>query len=78
MSIGAYYAWNYGMDCTFKNKYVPPAQQQEKREEKGRTFFRMHPPRGGFDRNGIKMPFKNGGVYGNRKEKINLLIRRMI
>ena len=51
---------------------------KEKREEKGRNFFRMHPPRGGFERKGIKMPFKNGGVYGNRKEKINLLIKRMI
>jgi large subunit ribosomal protein L30 len=51
---------------------------KEKREEKGRTFFRMHPPRGGFERKGIKMPFKNGGVYGNRKEKINLLIKRML
>ena len=29
MLIGAYYAWNYGMDCTFKNKYIPPAQKQE-------------------------------------------------
>jgi len=51
---------------------------KEKREEKGRNFFRMHPPRGGFERKGIKAPFKLGGAYGNRGKEINLLIKRMI
>jgi len=51
---------------------------KEKREEKGKNFFRMHPPRGGFERKGIKVPFKLGGAYGNRGKEINLLIKRMI
>ena len=40
--------------------------------------FALHPPRGGFERKGIKMPFKLGGVYGYRAEKINDLIKRML
>ncbi len=50
---------------------------KEKRDQ-GKTFFRMHPPRGGFERKGIKAPFKKGGAYGNRGSEINLLIKRMI
>jgi len=40
--------------------------------------FRMSPPRGGFERNGVKKSFKMGGAAGNRKEKINELIMRMM
>ncbi len=38
---------------------------------------RLCPPRKGYGRKGIKMPFKLGGAYGDRKEKINELIMRM-
>ncbi len=41
-------------------------------------YFRLHPPRKGFERGGIKKPFSLGGVLGYRKEHINDLIRRMI
>ncbi|MFA6268672.1 MAG: uL30 family ribosomal protein [archaeon] len=40
--------------------------------------FRMSPPRKGYERKGIKVPFKLGGASGDRKEKINDLILRMI
>jgi len=30
--------------------------------------FALHPPRKGFGRKGIKMPFLKGGSYGNRKQ----------
>ena len=40
--------------------------------------FRLHPPRKGFDRKGIKAPFNLGGALGNRADKINELIGRMI
>ena len=40
--------------------------------------FRMSPPRKGYERKGIKKPFKLGGAAGDRKEKINDLIMRMI
>ena len=38
----------------------------------------LAPPRGGFERKGIKQPFKKGGALGNRGEKINDLIKKML
>jgi len=52
------------------------AKDLEKRK-KGKCFA-LHPPRGGFERKGTKIPFKIGGAYGDRKEKINDLIKRML
>ena len=43
-----------------------------------KTFFRLKPPKGGFERGGIKTPFSLGGVLGYRGEKINELIRNML
>jgi large subunit ribosomal protein L30 len=43
-----------------------------------KPFFRLHPPIGGFERKGIKMPFAKGGVLGNREEKIKELIEKML
>ena len=43
-----------------------------------KPFFRLTPPSGGFEKNGVKTPFSLGGALGYRKEKINSLIRRMI
>lgn len=40
--------------------------------------FRLNPPRKGFGRKGIKMPFKLGGGLGDRGEKINDLLKRML
>ena len=49
-------------------------------EKKGylKKFFLLHPPRGGFERKGIKTPFKKGGALGYRGEKINDLLKKMI
>lgn len=49
----------------FQGKYFKP-------------YFRLNPPRKGFGRKGIKMPFNLGGGLGNREDKINDLIQRMI
>ena len=46
--------------------------------KKYKPFFRLHPPRKGFERKGIKIHFKIGGALGYRGEKINELIKRMI
>ena len=43
-----------------------------------KLFFRLHPPRGGFERKGTKQPYSTGGVLGYRKEKINELVQKMI
>ncbi len=42
------------------------------------SVFRLSPPKGGFDRKGIKVPFQRGGALGYRKDKINDLIKRML
>ena len=38
----------------------------------------LESPKGGFRRKGIKVQYNNGGVLGDRKEKINDLILKMI
>lgn len=43
-----------------------------------KKFFRLHPPKGGFERKGTKVSFTAGGVLGDRKEKINDLIKKML
>ncbi len=43
-----------------------------------KLFFRLSPPRKGFERKGVKVPFSQGGVLGYRKDRINELIMRMI
>jgi len=43
-----------------------------------KEVFRLRPPRKGFERKGIKKTFALGGALGNRGEKINELILRMI
>ena len=45
---------------------------------KVQNYFHLHPPRGGFERGGIKTPFAMKGALGYRKEKINALIKKMI
>jgi len=46
--------------------------------KKLKPFFRLSPPRGGFERGGIKYSFKEKGVLGYRGAAINSLIRRML
>ena len=43
-----------------------------------KRFFKLSPPRGGFERGGVKKQFAQGGVLGYRKDKINDLIGKMI
>ncbi|MFH0977974.1 MAG: uL30 family ribosomal protein [Candidatus Woesearchaeota archaeon] len=46
--------------------------------KKLKPFFRLHPPRGGFERAGIKQPYTLGGALGQRKDGISKLIQKMI
>ena len=48
-----------------------------KREE-GKKCVRLAPPRKGYERKGIKIAFGQGGALGDRKEKINELVKRMM
>ena len=47
-------------------------------KRKDKKMINLHPPRGGFERKGIKIPFKVGGALGYRGEKISDLIKRML
>lgn len=51
-------------------------EKLKQKEKKG--IIRLHPPRKGYGRKGVKMPFTKKGAYGDRKEKINELIERML
>ena len=42
-----------------------------------KKVFRLGPPSKGLERKGLKASFKVGGSLGDRKEKINDLIKRM-
>jgi large subunit ribosomal protein L30 len=59
-----------------KNKYEYKSFKANGKEYK--PYFRLNPPRKGFGRKGIKMPFKLGGGLGDRADKMNDLLLRMI
>lgn len=40
--------------------------------------FRLNPPKGGYERKGVKKPFSSGGALGFRKNEINKLIKKML
>ncbi len=68
--IQSFVTWGFIDDETLK------LLQDKKGKDK--KFFALSPPRKGYGRKGIKMPFKLGGALGDRKDKINDLIQRMI
>ena len=51
----------------------------EKRgSETNKTHFRLSPPKGGYDCEGIRKYIKMRGACGDRKDKISELLKRMI
>jgi len=55
----------------------------EKRGEKNgkgelKRFFRLSPPRQGFERKGVKVSYTKGGALGYRGKEINKLIKKML
>ena len=70
-----YVTWGVIDDETLallKSKRKPIVEKNDK------LIFKLNPPRKGFERKGIKTPFSLGGALGDRKNKINDLIKRMI
>lgn len=65
-----------------KGKKIDPAKvatdvEKKSLEELGlKPFFRLHPPRGGI-KSKLHYPLK-GGVLGDNKADINVLVRRML
>ncbi|MBS3136811.1 uL30 family ribosomal protein [Candidatus Woesearchaeota archaeon] len=64
--------------------YALYTQIVEKRAEKDvkkncmKKFFRLHPPRKGYGRKGVKVPFANSGALGDRKNEMKDLLIRML
>ncbi len=74
---------NRGMITSLKDfiTYGEIKEETIKKLEKRKTFsgiYTLSPPRKGYGRKGTKMPFSKGGALGDRKEKINDLIERML
>jgi|SRR3989338_5580930 len=46
--------------------------------KKIKKYFRLSPPKKGFERKGVKHSFKDGGALGYRGAAINDLIKRMV
>lgn len=55
-------------------------EQRGARDTEGslKPFFRLSPPKKGFERKGIKVPYKLGGALGDRGKEISALIQRML
>lgn len=49
-----------------------------KRQANEKGVYFLAPPVGGFERKGIKISFTAGGALGDRKEAINVLLKKMM
>lgn len=47
-------------------------------KKRGNKVFALNPPRKGYGRKGVKVNFAVGGALGNRGDKINDLLARMM
>ena len=65
-------------EALIKELQEKKGEKDPKDETKLKKFFRLAPPRGGFERKGIKKPFTIGGALGNRGSEINNLIKKMM
>ncbi len=57
---------------------VSPEMEKKLKEKEKDGIISLAPPRKGYGRKGIKISFAQKGAYGDRKEKINLLLERML
>ncbi|MFC1752670.1 uL30 family ribosomal protein [Thermoproteota archaeon] len=68
----------YGeIDETVARKLQEKRGQKDK-EGKIKKYFRLSPPKGGFERKGIKKSYSVGGVLGYRGNEMASLIKKMI
>jgi len=73
-----YITWGEIEEKTLKMLLEKRFKKTENDEKKKITLFRLSPPKGGFERKGIKVSFSAGGVLGDRGKDINSLIEKMI
>ena len=63
---------------TFGTITAEVKKELEEKRGKGKAFYALHPPRGGFEKKGIKVAFTAGGALGDRGSKMGDLIKRML
>ena len=68
----------YGEIDTETLKTLEEKRGTKNKEGSLKKHFHLHPPKGGFERKGIKHSFTQGGALGNRGDKINKLLNKMI
>ncbi len=68
----------YGEADDITIKLLDEKRGRKGKEGKPRKDFHLNPPRGGFERKGIKRSHVQGGALGYRGSKINDLIRKMV
>lgn len=73
-----YIAYGEIDDATLKMLLEKRGKKDPYKKGHLKKFFSLHPPKGGFERKGIKTPFKQGGALGYRGARINDLIRKML
>lgn len=73
-----YVTWGEIDDMTLKLLEEKRGEKDPYDPKKLKQFFRLSPPRKGFERKGVKVPFGKGGALGYRGAKINDLIKRMM
>jgi len=85
LRVKDYVTWGEIDDTTFAELVQKRGQVLEGRGKameingkKYKRYFALNPPLKGFGRNGIKRSFKVGGALGDRGEKINDLVKRML
>jgi len=61
-----------------KNESITYKKWKDWNGKKIKPYFRLTNPVGGFERKGIKKPFSEGGVLGDRGESIQILLKKMI
>ena len=76
--IKDYIAWGEIDEETIKLLLEKKGEIDPKDKKKYKSFFRLNPPRGGFERKGIKKGFSAGGALGYRGKKIIELIKKMM
>lgn len=68
----------YGEIDTEVLKLLEEKRGIKDQDGKFKKHFHLHPPRGGFERKGIKHSFTQGGAIGYRGNKMIKLIKKMI
>jgi len=70
---------DYATYGEIKKEVLDLLMKKAEKDKKGRLKpFRLNPPKGGFERKGIKVSFKAGGALGYRADNINTLIKKML